>query len=181
LRCLTGQPFVCGSTSLRPLALRPQLKREPLGSHYSSAGLSMPFLSVPFIMMAAGAINVAWAVARFPRAFSSARWPTTEGLIMARDLDDSPGKYQPLFEYRYQVDGVPFRGSRISFGPPFNPQAFQRALVTYHQYPPGKAVTVYYDPQHPDRSVLEPGINEWLGAQLVGGLVLIALAQFVPG
>jgi len=29
--------------------------------------------------------------------------------------------------------------------------------------------------------VLEPGINEWLGAQLVGGLVLIALAQFVPG
>src|SRR5207302_8208834 len=121
----------------------------------------MHFLSVPFIMMAGGAINVAWAVARFPRAFSSARWPTTEGLIMARDLDDSPGKYQPLFEYRYQVDGVPFRGSRISFGPPFNPQAFQRALVTYHQYPPGKAVTVDYKRQHLNSSVVKPWNADW--------------------
>jgi len=31
LRCLANQPFVCGSTALRLRALRPQLKRDPLG------------------------------------------------------------------------------------------------------------------------------------------------------
>src|SRR5438552_14172440 len=86
--------------ALRRRARRPQLKRDPLGSHYSSAELSMPFLSVPFIMMAGGALNLAWAVAWVARAISSARWPTTEGLIMARVLDESPGKYQPLLEYQ---------------------------------------------------------------------------------
>src|SRR5438046_9433674 len=94
----------------------------------------MPFLSVPFIMMAGGAINVAWAVARFPRAFSSARWTTTEGLIMARDLDDSPGKYQPLFEYMYQEVGILFRGFVISFGSLFKHYAVQRALSPHRVY-----------------------------------------------
>ena len=32
MRCLAGQPLSCGSVSLRPRALRPQLKRDPLGS-----------------------------------------------------------------------------------------------------------------------------------------------------
>jgi len=32
LRCLAGQLFICGSTALRLRALRPQLKRDPLGS-----------------------------------------------------------------------------------------------------------------------------------------------------
>jgi len=32
LRFLAGQPFICHSAALRPRALRPQLKRDPLGS-----------------------------------------------------------------------------------------------------------------------------------------------------
>ena len=32
LCCLAGQPFLCRSAALRPRALRPQLKRDPLGS-----------------------------------------------------------------------------------------------------------------------------------------------------
>jgi len=31
LRCLAGEPFICRSAALRPRALRPQLKRDPLG------------------------------------------------------------------------------------------------------------------------------------------------------
>ena len=32
LRCLADQPFFCGSAALRQRVLRPQLKRDPLGS-----------------------------------------------------------------------------------------------------------------------------------------------------
>ena len=32
---LAGWPFVCGSAALRPRALRPQLKRDPLGGALS--------------------------------------------------------------------------------------------------------------------------------------------------
>jgi hypothetical protein len=99
---------------------------------------------------------------------------------MARDLDDAADKYQPLFEYRYEVDGAPFRGSRISFAPTLNRRAFERALITFHRYPPGKAVTVYYDPAHPERSVLEPGFSWPLATQFFGGLLLIAVALFTP-
>jgi hypothetical protein len=99
---------------------------------------------------------------------------------MARDLDDAAEKYQPILEYRYEVDGVQRRGSRISFAPTFNRHAFERALVVFHRYPPGKAVTIYYDPRHPERSVIEPGLSWPLAMQFVGGLVLIAAAFVTP-
>src|SRR5207244_7805835 len=88
-----------------------------------------------------------------------------------------PCYFPPLFESRYTLVVVSYLPSPTSIYPLSLHDALPISLVTYHQYPPGKAVTVYYDPQHPDRSVLEPGINEWLGAQLVGGLVLIDLTR----
>jgi len=158
----------------------PQLKRDSLGSHAHSTRCVIPDLFyVPFIMMAAGAVSALRAGLRIPRALASVRWPTTEGRVVARDLDDSPGRYEPVFEYRYQVSGAELRGDRISFAPAFDPRSSERALLMYHQYPPGKAVTVYYDPRRPHRSVLEPGLNWPLATQLLGGIGLVVLALVI--
>ena len=59
-------------------------------------------------------------------------------------------------QYRYEVDGGGFVGTRVSFhdiassdpGP---------AHETVARYPADSVLTVYYDPEDPTRSVLEPG------------------------
>ena len=132
--------------------------------------------SVALIMLTTGAGNVIWAGARMMPALRSLSWPSTEGEILARDLDSSPLRYNPVVEYRYEVGGSQFRGHRISFAPTMTVSDADRALGTFHKYLPGRKVDVYYDPTHPERSVLEPGINWLLGGHLLAGLALLGLA-----
>ncbi len=46
------------------------------------------------------------------------------------------------------------------------------------QYPPGKQVTVYYDPNNPQKATLDPGVN-WIVFFPFAGLVLVPLGMFL--
>ncbi len=64
----------------------------------------------------------------------------------------------PDVRYTYQIDGKPFTGNRIAFGQKeimSNSDAAQRVV---REYPEAKSVDVYFDPNDPETSVLEPGI-----------------------
>jgi hypothetical protein len=131
---------------------------------------------VALVMLTTGVGNVLWAGARIMPALRSVAWPSTEGEIVARDMDSSLVRYNPVVEYRYEVGGSEYRGHRISFAPTLTVSNADRALGAFHTYSPGRKVDVYYDPAHPDRSVLEPGMNWLLGGHLLAGLALLAFA-----
>ena len=60
--------------------------------------------------------------------------------------------------YEYAVGGVSYSSSNISFTADQDSVSgcgFAREALK--SYPPGKAVSVYYDPQNPKDSVLIPG------------------------
>ena len=96
------------------------------------------------------------------RGSASKHWPTTEGRILSSVVRRSSGRQgticEPDIVYQYAVDGtdyahwaVDLRGLGTTCG--------SVAAEVVARYPVGATVTVYYDPDHPERAVLEPGLH----------------------
>lgn len=124
---------------------------------------------------------IAWDVSRAWQATASKSWPTAPGIITVSMVPDSPRHcgqddldYLHLY-YTYDVDGAHYTKNQVFIGGPrcIGEWLAQRIVK---RYPPGKAVLVYYDPDNPDTSVLEPGIPWYaLGLWWKGGAVALAL------
>ena len=90
-----------------------------------------------------------------------AQWPTVPGRIEVSALSAADNDLLPDIRYRYQVDGQPYQ-SRFEFPSGTHPlPEFNRSYV--EKYPVGANVTVYYNPQQPTDSTLEPGAQgDWM-------------------
>ena len=133
------------------------------------------------ILLLAGGINVY-------RAYSSLGWPKTAGRIIVSRVDaagqledpddrDPQSFPTPVVAFRYEVDGRPHYSFDRHFGqaPGSHTEEIQAVLS---QYPEGSPVTVTYDPEDPDRGVLEPGIT-WESTWLPGaGAVAAGIGLF---
>ncbi|MCB9671023.1 MAG: DUF3592 domain-containing protein [Alphaproteobacteria bacterium] len=104
-------------------------------------------------------------------------WPTVPGEVISCEVekvDDGDGYFVRL-RYRYGVRSTTHQGFRIRFGSTkyiFRSSA-QKECDTY---PPGKAVTVYHQPEFPPNSALIPG-GSMFGRPLTwGGGILTVLA-----
>lgn len=92
----------------------------------------------------------------------SKTWPSVEGVISYSDLrtsiSDGDRMYAVDLEYKYSVHGATYAGSRISAldGSSSNASGVKKDL---QEYPIGKKVMVYYDPEIPSISLLKPGAN----------------------
>jgi hypothetical protein len=118
------------------------------------------------------------------RGRSSAAWPTTQGEVVYSSLEqnmstDSDGDtsvtYGAKIVYNYQVGGQQYTGDRRAFSESRSSSA-RRAQEIANRYQVGATVTVYYDADSPQVSVLEPGVG-------FGGIVvpLITLAMLIFG
>ena len=92
--------------------------------------------------------------------FASRSWPSTQGTVMEARLEQvrSTGgttseKTIAHFFYEYSVNGEQYSSSRLNF---FSISGDPVTAAKNHE--PGQAVIVYYDPDNPDKSVLEPGL-----------------------
>ncbi len=131
-------------------------------------------------------------------AKESATWPSATGTIEASRVIKTREKSRikksrVLFEsevrYRYGTEKGTFTGERISWvQEPFSREA--DALRQVSSYRPGGQVTVYYSPETPRRSVLEPGQESralekyhhrlmGIAAMLFAGTAVFLLLRFV--
>ena len=100
------------------------------------------------------------------REMGAARqWPSTEGVISEARILRSQQRhseknahalryeYEVRVQYTYSVAGIGYHGDRLRIrSNQYRSEATaQRELA---QYPAGRQVRVYYDPQEPQRSVL---------------------------
>jgi hypothetical protein len=121
------------------------------------------------IFLFVGAIAFFSAFPEWVHDRASQHWPAVYGRIVSAEVavaerkkkpnDTRPTKfYQPLIVYQYQVDDQQLTGSRRYFGvgseEKENPKPAEKIVS---DYPAGKQVRVYYDPQRPAESVLQPG------------------------
>jgi len=89
-------------------------------------------------------------------------WPTVPGEITSSRIAYRFGRggphYTPTVTYTYSVAGIPYQAERLQFGDP--DYSFQsRATRRLQPYPVGSHIAVRYDPDHPHRAVLEPGVG----------------------
>ncbi len=121
-------------------------------------------------------------IQEFIAAKSSTNWSTVNGIVfrsevkITRESSRSGGtsrttySYQPLVSYQYLVNDKQFTGETIRYGLVTNKP---RAEKTVGKYPLKTEVIVYYNPDKPEQSVLEPGYSGGLLFMPVMGLVVI--------
>jgi len=119
-------------------------------------------------------------------AYSSQFWPTTSGEIVQsyvstyKDINGNRtyhGKIKYLYLIYHHISaGESFTGERVGIDPfpPFDDRP--RAKASLDQYPKGKIVDVYYNPNRPQRSMLEPSFPSSKLIHPGAGGVLLALA-----
>lgn len=118
------------------------------------------------ILSVGGWVVTAASVAadRFLRK-SSLSWPTTRGVIIESRVEydnrcviyaGDEGCFRPHIAYKYTVDGREYTSNKVSISgfqwcSEFDAHSDQRKYLRY------KEVTVYYCPDNPEQSLLQPG------------------------
>ena len=112
----------------------------------------------------------------------SRHWPTATARITSSGVY-AHGKgvgvsWNPVVEYEYEVGGAIHHSSKIRY--------LMRAFYNVDEandvqsvYPTGRTVTASYDPQDPERSVLEPGLQPGMWTQALIALFFCALCGYI--
>jgi hypothetical protein len=126
----------------------------------------------------AGVLLTAWNIKQ-DRASES--WPLVTGKIItsrigsstthssrggASKMSSSDTDYSVELRYIYEVEGQTYQGHRLRFGSNSHDKRSD-AQKEQRQFPEGKKVPVYYNPEKPGRSVLVRGTSSNWG-QLIG-------------
>ena len=98
------------------------------------------------------------------------KWPTAKGLILSHEIveknadhvaDDpsNQGKvnYVNIIEYSYKLNNQEYRGSEISLEE--REVKKKKALNLFDKYPVNKEVSVFYNPDNINESLLEVGVG----------------------
>ena len=131
----------------------PWLESLPFGtSDYFYVGL----IVLPIIVMLAAIVGHKLYESRRAATWVEGQGRITRSEVIARAHkfagETSEIRNFPDIDYSFKVEGVTYKGSRISIG---NDTAGANTEATLKRYPKGAAVTVYYDPANPKNCVLE--------------------------
>jgi len=128
---------------------------------------------VPSITICVSAWFLAQGLLHLMYGYLSDAWPTTEGRVLDSRVGkrSRPGRrtgYWPIVHYTYVVDGTEYVARQLSYAKRFH-GSLHSVQQVLQKYPPGRQVTVCYDPANPARAVIEPGFS-------LGNFVIIFIA-----
>ena len=141
----------------------------------------MFYVLVGVVALIVGAILTFWWGPRYLKDIGESQsWLETEGEVVTTRIEDRHDtverrtEYKAVIEYRYTVDGVTHEGSRWTVGGSRTSPSEGTIQGVLSEYPVGRKVRVYYDPERPDSAVLHRGDAK--RAWVVIGLGIVALA-----
>lgn len=109
-----------------------------------------------------GLVAVYFGYQMYEDSIASETWPVVSGTIISSGVveieDDEGTSYKPQVIYEYVANDSNIEGHRITFGQ-MSYSNYQYAQAIADQYPVGQPVEVHYDPDNPDKAVLEPGVQ----------------------
>jgi hypothetical protein len=118
----------------------------------------------PLTFVVLGALFLVSGIRKLQTADESKTWPTTTRLIKHSEVvyqeshDSRSGTYKAVVLYEYTVSGNKYNNDLVAYGENGSSDiSYQNDIA--NKYQEGEEVTVYYSPQDPKESVLEPGIN----------------------
>jgi len=107
-------------------------------------------------------------------------WKTTEGEVISSKTQESyfdeGAMYKAVIQYKYVIREKEYFSKRI-FNGDYIGKNFSKSIKTLvNKYVKGEKILVYYDPQHPNQSVLETGVHAVIYRELFAGIFLVALS-----
>lgn len=114
------------------------------------------------IFLAVGLGLVITGISNIKSARESMTWPATKGVILKSEVktsrSDDSTTYGADISYEYQVNKQTYTGNKVTFGD-VSTSKRSRAEKIVDRFPVEKTVDVFYNPEDPKSSVLEPGLN----------------------
>lgn len=131
------------------------------------------FRLTPFFAIGIGVLGLIAVVDSWVTSRSYADWASTQGQVtyseIVHGIGCGPGNsMSSMVIYEFEVDSIAYSSFNISNG--MDGGSCGTYLV--EEYPKGKKVTVYYDPENPDDSVLKLTRMNTLIAAFVAFLLL---------
>jgi len=118
-------------------------------------------------------------------AKTSTQWPSVEGVIessqIKRSKKDNKTMYSAEVIYRYNVDGAELKNETVSFGGDFSSSSKSMVADVIDKYAVASTVPVFYEPENPSNSVLEPGVTWKSYLVYVFGMVFLGVGVIVAG
>ncbi len=141
----------------------------------------------PLIFISIGVLILYAGIKQIHNARLSKSWPSSLGQVISSEVVEHYGdesvSYSAEIEFEYTVSGKYYRGDRISYGGTSHSEP-KPAEEDARRYPAGSDVLVYYKPDSPDESLLEPGLSGKTWVLAIIGLVFstvgILTAIFLP-
>ena len=100
----------------------------------------------------------------------SVSWPSVQGTLTSESLSNR--KKRAKIFYQYEVNKVIYKNYRVNFQ---DDRASKKRIRD--RYNPGDKLTVFYNPDDPEQSVLEPGATmTTLLIKIFGGIFCFLLA-----
>src|SRR5690625_2359053 len=134
----------------------------------------MPENWIPYIMVLALVMLIIHMARGIAAGRESKNWPTASGRIVASEVEretsrervdrrDGVTRYRrkvswiPRITYEYDVNGERFTGHNVYI---FQMRYSQRRTAenVVSRYPKDKEIAVHYNPEEPDKAVLQPGV-----------------------
>jgi len=147
--------------------------------------INLVFTAFAAIFVLVGGFIVVQGTFEWIRAADSTSWPTVPGIVTHSEVtthrSTSKGRprtsYGERIEFDYTVEGTTHHGTRRTYRVVASSESAAKEAVA--AYPVGRSVTVSYDPQDPERAVLEPGWDWSNAIPIAVGLFAIAFVSFV--
>ena len=121
------------------------------------------------------------------KAKQSKDWMTAPGKVVYSDVDvqyssdsdgDSSTTYGAKVVYEYDVVGIHYEKDRIAFNAGVRSNNYKKHAAIAANYPVGKAVTVYFNPDDPDDAVLETAVKS-IASSIIIAIVFIAIGLVI--
>jgi len=145
----------------------------------ATGGVVLLILGVIFFGL--GALFLFLTLRARQKAKTSQGWPTAQGTVLSVDIQEHSSydeddhhtsvSYEPVVQYQYSVSGRQYTNKKIAFGA----TSFDRSTAQKKagQYAAGMAVSVHYNPNKPEESVLETSVGGSTVFMVVGILFAV--------
>ncbi len=134
--------------------------------------LLLKFLLIVFPLVM-GILFIGIGIRNHSLGKQSESWPSVQGNLAGESMS-ARKKKRVHISYEYRVKDVTYKNSRVNFQ---DDKASKKKIRS--QYNVGDTLTVYYNPDDPDQSVLQPGATlTSLLMKLFGALFCFGMAGF---
>lgn len=141
------------------------------------------------VMFLIGGGFIGYAIKIFVQRRRTKSWAQTTGEILESNVEEAerifkdprPGRlsyFYPRVRYSYKVNLASYESTVMdNRNTPSEPALEKKVRDFAEQYSAGKTVTVYYDPEHPEKAVLNPNMP----ITDVVTLVIVGISLFICG